>query len=73
MKGHKGRERGHREGRVWGGKEVVGSHPQNRKGLLGGDKQTALDPNTKSQVCYLIPLNISPSHSKRGALRVRSS
>lgn len=65
MKGHKGRERGHRKGRAWGGKEVAGGHTHDRKGLLGGDKQRALDPNTKSQVCYLTPLNTGPSHSKR--------
>lgn len=43
---------------------------KDRKGLLEGDEQTALDTDTMSQMCYLTPLNIGPSHTKpEAALR----
>lgn len=32
-----------------------------QEGVLGGDKQTALDPKTMSPVCYLMPGNVGPS------------
>lgn len=32
--------------------------------------QTVLDSNATSQVCHLTSLNLSPSHSKTGEMRV---
>lgn len=35
--------------------------------------QTVLDSNVMSQVCHLISLTLSPSHSKTGEMTVSSS